>query len=162
MRRSIDLFYQDVVSPFVREFEETRSVLKRAFGAVWALDSFASHIFYFHKDLQKLQYTGDIDFKKNVLIPRSSDFKLILDVSAAAKHALRSNLDKSKTSVYSSTDLISMNVEGWAAFFGGLNADEWGDQVIVHNDQHLFAPLLPVVLRAETFLLGIELGYAGS
>lgn len=98
MQYDIDKFYLDIVSPFVREFENDRSSLRRAYGATWALDSFASHMFYFFKSKGNLSQKGDIDFKREVLCQDSTDFKMILDVSAATKHAVRSN--PNNTSVY--------------------------------------------------------------
>lgn len=157
---TIEEFYRTVVAPFVREFEKDRSDIRRAYAAVWALDSYASHIYYFYQEIRGLQKNSDIEFKKKVLGPKSQDFKLIMDVSAAIKHAVRSNPDKSKMSVYSSSDLISMKLDGFAAYVAGPDADEWGEQVIVHNDQHLFAPLLPKVLRAEKFLVEQEVALA--
>lgn len=85
MQNSIEDFYSEVVFPFVREFEQSRAALRHAYGAVWALDCYASHIFYFYKEVRQLAEGGDIDFKKLTLVPQSRDFKLILDVSAAAK-----------------------------------------------------------------------------
>lgn len=153
MRTALDEFYDVVVSPFVREFEQTRSDIRRAYGAAWALDSYASHIFYFFRELRQLG-TSDIAFKRDALWANSPDFKLISDVSAAAKHAVRS--DPKKVSVYSSSDVSSIMLDGAAAYFAGPDADDWGEQVIVNNDQHLFRPLLPSALRAEAFLLSVK------
>lgn len=152
MPRRIEIFYEEIVAPCVRAFEASRSDVRLAYCAVWALDSYASHIFYFYRERCGLHESGDIAFKKEKLVPGSVDFKVILDVSAATKHATRSNRDTSKISVYSSSDVSSENVDGWAAYFAGPVADEWGQQVIVNNDKHLFSPLLPKVLRAEKFL----------
>lgn len=66
MQNSIDEFYDNIISPFVREFEDDRSNLKRAYGAAWALDGFASHIFYFYQPTRKMDQNGDIDFKKKI------------------------------------------------------------------------------------------------
>lgn len=152
MQVSIDAFYEEVISPCVRDFEQSRSSLRYAYGAVWALDSFASHVFYFYKDKRSLHQSGDIVFKNECLAKKSPDFKFVMDVSAATKHAVRSQKDPSKISVYRGSDLSSAKLEGWSAYFAGPDADEWGDQVIVHNDKNLFSPLLPKVLRAEIFL----------
>lgn len=153
MVSDIDVFYRTIVYPFTRDFESARSDLRRAYGAAWALDSYASHIFYFYKPNGGFEERSDIDFKRKSLCPKSKDFKTILDVSAAVKHATRSKPDKNKMSIYTSADVTSRDMHGLAAFFGGLDQEEWGEQVIINNDQHLFVPLLPIALNAEKFLI---------
>lgn len=111
---SIDDFYHDIAAPFIRDFEANRADLKCAYGAVWALDSFASHIFYFDKYKSLLVQKDDIQFKNQALRPNSADFKLITDVSAATKHAIITR-KPAKKSVQASSDILSMNLDGFAA-----------------------------------------------
>jgi hypothetical protein len=152
MQSDIDQFYSEVVSPFVRDFEVDRASVKCAYGAVWALDSYASHLFYFFRDSKGLQYHDDADYKKKSLVPNSSDYKLILDVSNATKHAVKTR-GKPTYSVFESSDVSSMDVESYAAYFAGVEYEDWGEQVVINNEKHLFEPLLPTVILAEGFLL---------
>lgn len=146
---NLDQFYKEIVSPFIREFEDDRASLKSAYGAIWALDSYASHIFYALKDSADLKHKNDIEYKRDALRPISDDFDTIVEVSNAMKHAVRDRVG----TVSSSIEIISINLEGWSAYFAGPDADKWGAQVIVHNaDRHLFSPLLPKVQRTEIFL----------
>jgi len=148
----IQEFHESVVSPFVRDFEANRGSVRYAYGAVWALDSFASHIFYRCRDRFPDSFKSDSSFKRYFLSPRSSDFRLICDVSAVVKHA-KSHKPPHETLVLCSTHVFRMHLDGAAAYFAGPDGDDWGDQVIVHNDRNLFSPLLPKALRAEQFLL---------
>jgi hypothetical protein len=149
LQDTIDQFYRNVVSPFVRDFEACRSDIRRAYGAVWALDSYASHIFYFYREIRNLPGRDDIDYKNNTLKPKSPDFNLISDVSAATKHAVR---NRTASKIFYSSEVLSVSLVGWSAYFAQVEPGEWGDQVIIHNDQHMFVPLLPIALRAEAFL----------
>ncbi|WP_460274846.1 hypothetical protein [Celeribacter sp. ULVN23_4] len=155
MGAALDEFFHGVIEPYIRDFEKNRKSLKCAYGAVWALDSYASHIFYHFRDSRNLPFTGDIDYKNKFLAVECDEFSIIMDISAATKHALRST---KRTSVASSSELQSVNLEGWAAYFAGADADDWGEQVIINNAHHLFSPLLPKVLRVETFLQTIKEG----
>ena len=149
----LEEFYLEIIRPHTRDFEEDRASLRRAYGAVWALDSYASHIFYHFRDSKSLSFSGDIDYKKNFLAKECPEFCIIMDVSAATKHAVRST---KSTSVLRSSELQTAKLDGWAAYFAGPDGDEWGDQVVIHNDQHFFAPLLPKVLRVEVFLHTVQ------
>ena len=142
-------FYQKIISPFVRDFEANPADLRLAYGAVWAVECFAAHIHQQYKSDRLADFTWDIDYKQH-LRKMYPDFAIVFDVSAALKHAERSD---SRTSVKTSSEVMSFNLEGWPAFFGGLEGEDWGRQVIVHGDHHTFRPLLPIVISAEKFLL---------
>jgi len=142
-------FYQRIVSPFIRDFERDKADIKAAYGAVWALDSYASHIFYLVRENLDETYKNDSHFKKAYLCTNSTDFADVVEVSNATKHAVR---DRGNT-VADSKEVFSIELDGFTAYFAGPDADEWGNYVVVHNkEHHLFAPLLPKVLRAEAFL----------
>ena len=66
-----DSFYEEVVSPSVRDFEAERHSLRYAYYAVWALDSFASHLFYDFKTALNLKSRDDSDFKRSYLAKKS-------------------------------------------------------------------------------------------
>lgn len=144
-------FFSGVVSPFLREFESNRSNVRRAYGAVWALDSFASHIFYTYREVCNIDCRDDIEFKKLQLVPSSVDFRLVKEVANATKHATRWG---SNAEVISSCEVKKVNMIGWAAWMAGADGKDWGEQVIIHSEKHRFRPLLPIVQRAEQFLVG--------
>ena len=148
-----DSFYEEVVSPSVRDFEAERHSLRYAYYAVWALDSFASHLFYDFKTALNLKSRDDSDFKRSYLAKKSEDFQLVLDASIAAKHALITRAQGKRT-ILASSDVASVKLEGWSSYYAGPDGDDRGEQIVVHNDKHFCRPLLPTTLRAESFLVG--------
>lgn len=154
----LDIFYSEVVSPFVRDFEQERSNMRAAYGAIWALDSFASHIFYAFRDIAELNYSNDIPFKNN-LAKDCDDFALVMEVSAATKHAVSRKPD---TKVQRASQVQNMDLNGWAGYFSGAHHDDWGEQIVINNANFLYRPLLPTILSAEQNLLNVQDRLAAS
>ena len=145
----IDAFFEVIVSPTIEDFVGNRADLRKAYLAVWTVDSYASHI---HRHLLKLDHDvekSDIDYKKNIKI-QSDSFSLILDISAATKHA---DLSQKSKSVRSSLDLGVFDLDGWLAW--QANTNDWGEQVCVYNEKHFCRPVVNIVNEAMEFLYPI-------
>ncbi len=140
---NIDEFYDNIVSPFVRDFEREPSNLRCSYGAAWALDSFASHIFYAFKVPAK----DDGDYKEKILRPKSNAFKLVSNISTATKHA-KITRGRNKAKVKDSSELVSEH-GGWHSRFYIYDPNKWKYSIRVKSGENV----LPMILEAEKFLL---------
>lgn len=151
MSNALKQFYSNVVQPCVREFENDPSCLRGGYCAVWALDSFASHIYYHYRETCRLEDRGDIRFKSQ-LAGQSKYFSRVLDVSNATKHAVRSVKKPEELSLSRSDQVVVERLEGWSAYFSGVSCDKWGDYVTIVDGVNSFWPLLQTVQKSDVFL----------
>lgn len=142
-------FHRKIVTPNLDDFRSDSGDLRKAFNASWAIDSFASHVYYHLLDEEKTGEKSEGDFKK-FLAHHCVQFGRVQDVSNAAKHA---RLSRGRPAINSSTDLVATPVDGWLAYF--LNVDRWGDQVLLKLVSRLSIVLLPELNESEKLLLSM-------
>lgn len=143
-----DKFRSDILEPTLLEFQASPDSIRLATLTAWAIDSFASHIYEQLKASGRIVPKTDGQFKKDVLKPASSDFTLVWEYSIAMKHgtAARSKIIKS------SSETLSVKVEGWLAYFSGTPSDEWGEYAVVNNADLFCRRVVPAAVQATSFL----------
>lgn len=135
-------FEIQILRPAITQFEGDPISLLHAFTAVWAVDSYASHVAWEKVDdtIQDLDRKALRDLEtqfKNSVEESSSlhgwKFRVIRNLSNATKHAFR--VPSKSNVVHESSSTMVQNRIGFAWYF--QNSKYWGEQIEVDLDLEL-------------------------
>lgn len=138
-------FRNHIVQPCIDEFLSSPDSVHRIASATWALDGYASHIYY--GGCVKTLCKDDTEYKRHVLIKESYDFLQVFEMAKALKHG---TLTRSSSRIRSSSDLRYGELEGWSWYLSG--ADAPGEQFYTHPEGKLSAGYSDALLKALEFL----------
>jgi hypothetical protein len=115
-------FRTDIVDILVERFRRSPESLADAFGVIWSIDSYATHVSAYLE-------VKETKFKRNIRDEGSWEFRLLWEASNATKHAIVRN-ELSRDVGRSDKVNTSKHIEGWAAYFS--NAKHWGPQICIN------------------------------